>query len=166
MRTFVAILVAIFALLSPAVAACANNANAATAIVPSLIPADGQFHLTALTLTLSKISNQSTLFYTNQITYQFDAAGPYGAQFKMRVKDANGSYIMPDMMTGGVSLAANAYNNAILSDTVFDTLASGDPPTGSYTFELWALSGGGQLTVDPYMSNIAVLELPNAQCQN
>jgi len=71
---------------------------------------------------------------------------------------------MPDMMTGQNSHDANSYENAMLSDTVYDTLSLGDPPKGSYTFELWALGGGGTVTVVPYMSNIAVLELPRPGC--
>lgn len=78
----------------------------------------------------------------------------------MRVKDSSGQYIMPDMMTGAVSHAANTLENAMLSDTVYHVGVKYDPPPGLYRFELWAMAGAGKLTIVPYMSNIAVLELP------
>ena len=84
---------------------------------------------------------------------------PVGAHFKIRVKDSSGKYIMPDMMTGAMSTAANSYQNAMLSDTVYHADTNFDPPSGLYTFELWALAGAGNLTIVPFMSNIAVLEL-------
>jgi hypothetical protein len=54
----------------------------------------------------------------------------------------------------------------MMSDTVFDTTVSGDPPAGAYTFELWALTGGGELIIKAYTTNIAVLELPRANCSS
>lgn len=139
---------------------CGTNATATTLNSASTITGNSTFAQTGLTLSVTKLQDNSALFYTCQITFQFDTSSAVGAHFKMRVKDSNNNYIMPDMVTGEVSNWASAYENAMLSDTVIHTGNSGDPPAGTYTFELWALAGGGNLTIVPYMSNIAVLELP------
>lgn len=133
--------------------------NAVTLDNRADIIGDGQFHPTGFNLQIYKTQDNSLLFYTCQITFQFDIPEPVGAHFKMRVKDSSGNYIMPDMMTGEMSNSANAYQNAMLSDTVHHMGTYFDPPAGLYTFELWALAGGGNLTIVPFMSNIAVLEL-------
>ena len=136
------------------------GSSATTLLSRTDIPGDKQFHPTGLTLAVEKTQGASFLFYTCQITFQFDTPATFGARFKMRVKDSSGSYIMPDMETGAVSSSAHAYRNAMLSDMVYHTGVRADPPPGVYTFELWALAGGGTLTIVPFMSNIAVLELP------
>jgi hypothetical protein len=134
--------------------------NAVTLDKRADIVGDGQFHPTGFNLQVYKTQKNSFLFYTCQITFQFDIPQSVGAHFKMRVKDSSGKYIMPDMMTGEVSNAANAYQSAMLSDTVYHMGTNFDPPAGLYTFELWALAGAGTLTIVPFMSNITVLELP------
>lgn len=134
--------------------------NAFTLLERVDIVGDGQFHPTGFNLQVYKTQKNSYLFYTSQITFQFDIPQSVGAHFKMRVKDSSGKYIMPDMTTGSVSRAANSLENAMLSDTVYHTGTKFDPPPGLYTFELWALGGAGKLTIVPFMSNIAVLELP------
>jgi|GEM_PF-6832939 len=136
------------------------GSNAGTLDKTAVIPGDGQFHPTGFNLQVTKVHPESLFFYTCQITFQFDIPQSVGVQFKMRVKDSSGDYIMPDMMTGQVSNAANAYQNAMLSDTVHHIGTNFDPPPGLYTFELWALAGAGNLTIVPFMSNIAVLEIP------
>lgn len=142
---------------------CGTNATATTLKKLSSIPGNGQFVKTDLTFTMDKLEDSSTLFYTCQITFQMDISKQVGIHFKMRVKDESGNYIMPDMMTGALSHGAGAYQNAMLSDTVFSNVTGGDPGKGKYTFELWALAGMGNLTIVPYMSNIAVLQLPSAR---
>ena len=137
---------------------CGTNAD--TLLKRVDLPGDGQFHPTGFNLKVYKTMGGSYLFYTAQITFQFDIPETAGAQFKIRVKDSSGQYVMPDMMTGSVSNAANALENAMISDTVYHAGVKNDPPPGLYTFELWALGSAGKLTIVPFMTNIAVLELP------
>jgi hypothetical protein len=139
-----------------------TNANAITLEKLDWLPGDKQFHPTGLSLTVDKIATNSTLFYTCQITLQVNIPEQTGVQFRMRVKNAKGDHIMPDMQTGTVTQAANALYNAFLSDTVYSVKTKASPEMGKYTFELWAMAGQGKLLIVPYMSNIAVLELPHA----
>jgi hypothetical protein len=147
---------------------CKTDANANTLNTLTSIPGSEPltFTYTGLSVSINKLSNQSQLFYTNQITYQFASGGPYGALFQMRVKNSSGTYIMPAMETGGVAQYGGTYYNAFLSDTVYDTQNGAAPPAGVYTFETWAASANGTLQIVPHMSNIAVLEIPYPYCAN
>lgn len=143
---------------------CGTNATATTLERESPIRGNGQFVKTGLSLTVDKLEDGSVMFYTCQITFQLNIPDQVGAHFKMRVKDKLGNYVMPDMMTGQLSKGACAYENATLSDTVYgQDYPGGYLPRGKYTFELWALAGNGELTIVPFMSNIAVLQMPAAQ---
>lgn len=143
---------------------CGTNATATTLELESPIRGNGQFIKTGLSLPVDKLEDSSTLFYTCQITFQLNIPDEVGVQFKMRVKDKLGNYVMPDMMTGQLSNGANAYENAVLSDTVFgQDYPGGYLPRGKYTFELWAMAGNGEMTIIPFMSNIAVLQMPAAR---
>lgn len=139
------------------------QARATTLEELSIIPGNKKWIPTKLKLLFNKTIHASNLFYTNQITFQSDTNDLCGAQFKMKVKNEKGIYIMPDMITGANTHKSYAYYNAMLSDTVFHESTNGVPPKGNYTFELWALAGCGNLTIVPYMSNIVVIELPEPE---
>jgi hypothetical protein len=145
---------------------CKTDANANTLNTLTSIPGAEPiaYTYTGLTVSINKLSTQSQLFYTNQITYQFASGGPYGALFQMRVKNSSGTYIMPNMQTGSVAQYGGTYYNAFISDTVYDTQNGAAPPPGVYTFELWAAAASGTLQIVPNMSNIAVLEIPYPYC--
>jgi len=141
-----------------------GDANARTMAHSVPIPSDGEFHL-VMKLELNKHATRSEWMYTCQITFQQFSAGIYGAHFKMVVRrDADGESIMSPMMTGQVVHVPHAYHNATLCDTVQDLATMIAPVAGDYTFELYAMSGGGDLHVLGTMTTIAVLEMPQPDC--
>lgn len=170
-RAFVSFVIVLAAILTPlpGYATCASWAHATTLNNTAIITQPDVWTFTGLSLTISKNFNDSDLLYTNQITWGFPNQNPpltYGAQFRMIVIDARGNSIMPPMETRGIAPTMGAATNAMMSDTVYDVLTNNQPPAGTYTFQLWALSGGPPLQVFQYMSNIAVIEVPRPGCLN
>lgn len=107
-----------------------------------------------------KYQDVSNMLFTCQITFVNSEPGPYGTMFKLRFRTEAGEYFAESPFTGQVSAHANAYQNAMLSDTIIDLRVMKEPPAGEYVAELWVFTGGGVLTVAPYATNIAVWEAP------
>ena len=136
-------------------------ARARTMVDSVPIPANGEFHLVTK-LELRKLATDSNWFYTTQVTFQQGSEGTFGARFMMLVRrDSDGQSIMSPMITGQVVQIPFAYVNATLCDTVQDLTTMVAPVAGDYTFELHALSGGGNLLVLGTMTTISVLEIPD-----
>ena len=139
-------------------ATCNYNTWGTTLTQVVLIEGDVEYHFTGFERTIHKQYNTSILAYSYQITFQPSLSVPTGNQFQIRVKDSTGVYIMPTMETGQATVAAGQYN-AHMSDTVYNYLIKDTPTSGDYTFELWAMTGQGQLTIVPYRTNLVIMEI-------
>lgn len=107
-----------------------------------------------------KYQDESNMLFSVQITFRNTSPEHWGTWFKMRFRTEDGTYISDSPFTGEINKDAIAYQNCHLSDTILDTRVNNHPPSGNYVAELWAYTGGGQLDVVPYATNILVWECP------
>lgn len=111
-------------------------------------------------LVFEKYQQDTNLLFTAQVTFIMTDALPWGVQFKLRFRTDTGTYIGDTPITGEVNKGAWALQNCMLSDTVLDVRYGQQPPAGNYVAELWAQTGGGELQVAGYTTNILLWEMP------
>lgn len=126
------------------------------------IPGDGEWHIIEeLTFPITKYLEKSTLSFNIFFTLQQSIDANVGHYFKLRFRDLEGNYLMPDLLTGQTTHSANSPYNCAFQDTIWHQELKKNPLAGEYMIEVFALVGAGVMTLPSTMTTLIVEECPH-----
>lgn len=126
------------------------------------IVGDGEWHIIEeLTFPITKHLEKSTLSFNIFFTLQQSIDGNVGHYFKLRFRDLEGNYLMPDLLTGQTTHSANSPYNCAFQDTIWHQELKKNPLQGDYFIEVYALVGAGIMTLPSTMTTLIVEEAPH-----